>query len=94
MTNLAWIEYRWVMNRSATILAFAILVFSPPLAAQNREPKTYLDCDALYERELKKYASQTNRDLRETQSKASISRKKCERAVERQLLQARAKGKR
>ncbi|MCZ8311656.1 MAG: hypothetical protein O9320_12435 [Magnetospirillum sp.] len=59
--------------------------------AQNREPSTYADCDALYARELKRYAVQTNRDLRESQSKASLQRLRCERAVERKIIQGRAK---
>jgi hypothetical protein len=63
-----------------------------PSAAQNSEPKSYADCDALYARELKRYAVQTNRDLRETQSKASLQRLRCERAVERKTIQERAKG--
>jgi hypothetical protein len=89
-----WVGYAAIMKCSRTLLALAIVLFSTPLGAQNRTPKTYQDCDALYERELKRFATETNRNLRETQSKASISRKKCERAVERLLLQARAKAKR
>ena len=64
-----------------------------PGAAQNREPSTYADCDALYARELKRYSVQTNRDLRESQSKASLQRLRCERAVERKIIQGRAKNK-
>ncbi|MCA3263891.1 MAG: hypothetical protein ING44_18250 [Telmatospirillum sp.] len=64
-----------------------------PSVAQNREPTSYADCDALYARELKRYAVETNRDLRESQSKASLQRLRCERAVERKIIQARAKKK-
>jgi hypothetical protein len=69
------------------------LVAAIPADAQNREPSAYTDCDALYEREIKRYATQTNRDLRETQSKASLHRMRCERAVERKMIQGRGKKK-
>ena len=75
-------------------LALVGLAFlAAPVVAQNREPATYADCDALYARELKRYAVQTNRDLRESQSKASLQRLRCERAVERKIIQGRAKNK-
>jgi len=76
------------------VLSFAVVgfvVFATPGVAQNREPTTYADCDALYARELKRFAAETNRNLRETQSKASLQRLRCERAVERKIIQARAK---
>lgn len=69
------------------------LVAAIPAVAQNHEPTVYTDCDALYKREIKRYATQTNRDLRETQSKASLHRMRCERAVERKMIQGRGKKK-
>jgi|GEM_PF-6442223 len=75
-------------------IALGLLALASPGGAQTREPKTFADCDALYERELKRFAAETNRDLRLSQSKASIQRIRCERAIERKLIQARAKAKR
>jgi predicted phosphohydrolase len=75
-------------------LALVGFVFwATPVFAQNREPTTYSECDAIYARELKRFAAQTNRDLRQTQSKASLLRMRCERAVERKIIQSRAKNK-
>jgi hypothetical protein len=81
------------MRKGFCFLVLGLAILATPSAAQNREPTTYADCDALYARELKRYAVQTNRDLRETQSKASLQRVRCERAVERKIIQGRAKNK-
>ena len=81
------------MRFSFCLVLFGGVILAMPSVAQNRDPSTYADCDALYTRELKRFAAQTNRDLRETQSKASLQRLRCERAVERKLIQARAKNK-
>jgi hypothetical protein len=79
-------------------LILAILIASSlpvvPAAAQNREPKNYADCDALYDREMKTQAKETNKDLREAQRRAGLQRLRCERAVERKIIQSRAKTKR
>ena len=79
-----------------TFLAGFILLCHPamPAGAQNREPKNYADCDALYDREIKVQAKETNRDLREAQRRAGLQRLRCERAVERKIIQSRAKTKR
>ncbi len=75
------------------LILLGLAVLATPGSTQNREPRTYADCDALYARELKRYAVQTNRDLRESQSKASLQRVRCERAVERKIIQGRARNK-
>ena len=75
---------------------FGIAVFlaltSPVGAQTGKPPATYGDCDALYARELKKAATQTGKNLRETQRLAGLQRLRCERAVERKLIMDRAKG--
>lgn len=81
------------MRMFFAVMLVGLGVWGAPSHAQNREPSTYADCDALYARELKRYAAETNRNLRETQSKASLQRLRCERAVERKIIQARAKKK-
>jgi hypothetical protein len=62
-----------------------------PAHAQ-RQPSTYAECDALYAREFKKAASQTGKDLRESQRLAGLQRIRCNRAVEQKIFNDRAKG--
>lgn len=70
-----------------------LLALAGPASAQaGRPPTSYTDCDALYARELKKAATQTGKNLRETQRLAGLQRLRCERAVERKLIMDRAKG--
>lgn len=82
------------MRYGFLVLVLGLGALAAPSWAQNREPKTYADCDALYERELKRFGAETNKDLRLSQSKASVQRMRCERAIERKLIQARARAKR
>jgi len=81
------------MNRIICCTVAGLVVLATQSVAQNREPTTYADCDALYARELKRYGEETNGDLREAQSKASLQRLSCERAVERKIIGARARNK-
>jgi hypothetical protein len=77
-----------------SVPAFIALLFlvTPAVAQTGRPPASYSDCDALYGRELKKAATQTGKNLRETQRLAGLQRLRCERAVERKLIMDRAKG--
>lgn len=80
---------------SRRILASLLALFAtvgPALAQSGRPPASYTDCDALYARELKKAATQTGKNLRETQRLAGLQRLRCDRAVERKQIMDRAKG--
>ncbi|MBL8832228.1 MAG: hypothetical protein JNL71_07540 [Rhodospirillales bacterium] len=79
------------LRNLASILVLLILA-GPALAQSGPTPKSYTDCDALYERELKKAAAQTGKNLRETQRLAGLQRLRCDRAVERKNIMDRAKG--
>ena len=65
---------------------------SPALTQTGKPPASYTECDTLYTRELKKAATATGKDLRETQRLAGIQRMRCDRAVERKMIMDRAKG--
>lgn len=71
---------------------FGVLL-APPGYAQ-APPKTMADCQKLYETELKKAVTATQRNLRESQHRAGIAKLRCERAVERKIFQDKAKQKR
>jgi hypothetical protein len=69
------------------------LVLAAPAAGQ-APPKTLADCQKLYDAELKKAVQATNRNLRESQHRAGLVKLRCDRAVERKILQDKAAKKR
>ena len=69
------------------------LSLAAPAFAQ-APPKTMADCQKLYDAELKKAVTATQRNLRESQHRAGIVKLRCERAVERKIFQDKAKQKR
>lgn len=76
------------------VLALSIgLGLAAPAFAQ-APPKTMADCQKLYDAELKKAVTATQRNLRESQHRAGIVKLRCERAVERKIFQDKAKQKR
>lgn len=79
--------------RLAIFVASTLIFVGSPAFAQ-RTPTTYAECDALYARELKKAATATGKNLRETQRLAGLQRIRCNRAVEQKMIQDRAKGRR
>lgn len=80
-----------IVKNLAAMVTLLVLT-STAVAQSGRPPVSYADCDALYARELKKAATQTGKNLRETQRLAGLQRLRCERAVERKLIMDRAKG--
>lgn len=72
-------------------IVVTIAMGAGPVLAQ-RTPTTYAECDKLYARELKKAATATGKDLRESQRLAGLQRIRCNRAVEQKMIQDRAKG--
>jgi hypothetical protein len=81
-----------MVEKNLAALLILLILSSPALAQTGKPPVNYADCDALYGRELKKAATQTGKNLRETQRLAGLQRLRCERAVERKLIMDRAKG--
>jgi len=81
-----------MLRKSVPAFIALLLLVTPAVAQTGRSPASYSDCDALYGRELKKAATQTGKNLRETQRLAGLQRLRCERAVERKLIMDRAKG--
>ena len=73
-------------------LTFGIFLAAPGFA--QAPPKTMADCQKLYDAELKKAVTATQRNLRESQHRAGITKLRCERAVERKIFQDKAKQKR
>lgn len=73
-------------------LLFGLVLATPGFA--QAPPKTMADCQKLYDAELKKAVTATQRNLRESQHRAGIVKLRCERAVERKIFQDKAKTKR
>lgn len=73
-----------------TAILGAALLAAPAFAQP--VPKSYADCDALYEREFKKAAAKTGKDLRESQRLAGLQRIRCNRAIEQKTIIERGKG--
>lgn len=74
------------------VVMIGVLLASPGFA--QAPPKTMADCQKLYDAELKKAVTATQRNLRESQHRAGIVKLRCERAVERKAFQDKAKQKR
>jgi hypothetical protein len=73
------------------VLALLIGLGLAPAAFAQAPPKTMADCQKLYDAELKKAVTATQRNLRESQHRAGITKLRCERAVERKIFQDKAK---
>ncbi|MBI3506997.1 MAG: hypothetical protein HY059_19340 [Proteobacteria bacterium] len=79
-------------RRFLLIFLIALAPAGAAWAQTGKPPASYTDCDALYQKELKKAAEATGKNLRETQRLAGLQRMRCDRAVERKLIVDRAKG--
>ena len=76
------------------LIFLAIFGLITGVASAQTPPRNFADCQKAYDAELAKAVKQTNRDLRESQHRAGLVRLRCERAVERKLIQDRAKTRR